>query len=203
MNFHDDRVLMQPNKILCDIIFESKTKPWWIYINALANYVDWIYTHSIDVAMISLMMAVKLGYSDEELHNIGLGALLHDVGKLLVPKTIIEKLEPLTDTEKNYIRQHCELGMSSLKTFDLPEECTDIVLQHHERLDGSGYPKGLKKDEICRNAKIVMVADAVDAITSGRPYRLPRELDTAINILRIEGEKYSEDLVTLIEKVLK
>lgn len=192
MNIRDDSALEQPNKVLSNIIFESKTKPWWIYVNALGNYVDWLYTHSIDVSMISLMMAVKLGYSDAELLNIGLGALLHDVGKLLVPKPIIQKPGPLSDMEMAYIRQHCELGMSSLEPLNLPKECTDIVLQHHERLDGSGYPKGLKGDEICRNARIVMIADAVDAITSGRPYKSPRKMGAAIRILRNEGEKYSQ-----------
>lgn len=203
MNICDDRVLEQPNKILSTIVFESKTKPWWIYINALSNYVDWLYTHSIDVAMISLMMAVKLGYSDKKLFNIGLGAFLHDVGKLLIPKSIIEKPGPLTDMEMVCMRQHCELGISSLEPFILPKECTDIVLQHHERLDGSGYPKGLRENEICRNARIVMIADAIDAITSGRPYKQPQEMDAAIKILRGAGKKYPQELVTLLEKILE
>ncbi len=202
MNIRDERVLEQPKKVLSTIIFQSKTKPWWIYVNALSNYVDWLYTHSIDVAMISLMMAVELGYRDEELLNIGLGAFMHDVGKLLVPKSIIQKPGPLTDTEMVYIRQHCELGMSSLEPFNLPKECTDIVLQHHERLDGSGYPKGLKGDEICRNARIVMIADAFDAITSGRPYKKLQEMDSAIKILRHDQEKYPQELVALLEKIL-
>lgn len=203
MNIRDDRVLKYPDKVLSTIIFESKTKPWWIYVNALSNYVDWLYTHSIDVAIISLIMAVELGYSDKELWNIGLGALLHDVGKLLVPKPIIQKPGPLTDMEMVYIRQHCELGMSSLEPYCLPTECTDIVLEHHERLDGSGYPKGLKGDQICRNARIVMIADVVDAITSGRPYKPPQEMNAAIRILRSEERKYSKELVSVLEKILE
>lgn len=203
MNIRNDHILEYPNKILGTIIFESKTKPWWIYVNALSNYVDWLYTHSIDVAIISLMIAVELRYNDEGLWNIGLGAFLHDVGKLLVPKPIIQKCGPLNDMEMVYIRQHCELGMSSLEPFYLSKECTDIVLQHHERLDGSGYPKRLKGDEICRNARIVMIADAVDAITSGRPYKQPQEMDAAIKILRNDKEKYSQELITLLEKILE
>lgn len=199
----NNRSLEYPNKVLSTIIFESKTSPWWIYVNALSNYVDWLYTHSIDVAIISLMMAVELKYNDKELWNIGLGALLHDVGKLLVPKHIIQKPGPLNKVEKVYIWQHCELGMCSLEPFQLPRECTDIVLQHHERLDGSGYPKGLKGDEICRNARIVMIADAVDAITSGRPYKEPREMETAIKILRNEEEKYSQELIDLLATILE
>jgi putative nucleotidyltransferase with HDIG domain len=203
MNIRDDHVLKYPNKVLSTIIFESKTKPWWIYVNALSNYVDWLYTHSIDVAIISLMIAEELGYTDEELWNIGLGAFMHDVGKLLIPKLIIQKPGSLNDMEMVYIRQHCELGMSSLEPYCLPKECTDIVLQHHERLDGSGYPKGLKGDEICRNARIAMIADAVDAITSGRPYKQAQEMDAAIKILRSDEEKYSQELVSLLEKILE
>ena len=203
MNIRNDRILTYPNNVLSTIIFESKKKPWWIYVNALSNYVDWLYTHSIDVAIISLMIAVELGYNEEELWNIGLGAFLHDVGKLLIPKSIIQKPGSLDDMEMDYIRQHCELGVSSLKSFCLPKECTDIVLQHHERLDGSGYPNGLKGDEICRNAKIAMIADVVDAITSGRPYKPPQKMDTAINILKSDEGKYSKELVPLLEGLLK
>lgn len=202
MNIRDNRIIKKPNQVLSTIIFGSKTEPWWIHVKALSNYVDWLYTHSIDVAIISLMMAVELGYSDEEHFNVGLGALLHDVGKLLVPKSIIQKPGSLTAMEISLIRKHCELGRSSLEGFNLPKEYTDIVMQHHERLDGSGYPRGLKGDEICQNAKIVMIADAVDAITSFRPYRKPQTMDVAIKKLRNEEEKYSQELISLLEKIL-
>lgn len=202
MNIRDDRILEKPNEILINIIFESKTKPWWIYVNALGNYIDWLYTHSIDVALISLVMAIEMGYSDEELTNLGIGTLLHDVGKLLVPKFIIQKPSSLTDAEMAVIKQHCELGISSLSNFNLPKEYTDIVLQHHERLDGSGYPKGLYGYEICRNAKIVMIADAVDAITAYRPYRQPESIDMAIKMLRDEGERFPQDYLSMLERIL-
>lgn len=203
MNIRDDHVLEYPNKVLSTIIFKSKTKPWWIYVNTLSNYIDWLYTHSLDVATISLMIAVELGYTDEELWNVGLGSFLHDVGKLLIPKNIIQKPGALNDMEMVYIRQHCEMGMSSLEPFCLPKECTDIVLQHHERLDGSGYPKGLKEDDICRNAKIVMIADTVDAITSGRPYKQAQEMGAAIKVLRSNEEKYSKEFISVLEKIVK
>ena len=202
-NIPRSRTLECSSQILGAIIIESRTKPWWIYVNALSNYLDWLYTHSIDVAMISLMMAMEMGYKDKELWNIGLGSLLHDVGKLLVPKPILDKTEPLTDKEFSYIRQHCVLGVSSLQGFNLPKEYTDLVLQHHERLDGSGYPYGLTAEEICPNAKIVMIADAVDAITSYRPYRKPQTMDVAIKRIRNEKEKYPQDLIDLLENILR
>lgn len=128
---------------------------------------------------------------------------MHDIGKMLVLKPIIQKPGPLNYIEKIYMQQHCELGVSSLEPYNLPKECTDIVLQHHERLDGSGYPKGLKGDEIYRNARIVMIADVVDAITSGRPYKQSQEMNVAIKMLRSDEKKYSQELISVLEKILE
>jgi putative nucleotidyltransferase with HDIG domain len=202
LNIRNERIFRKANDILIKIIFESKTKPWWIYVNALSNYVDWLYTHSIDVAVISLMMAAEMGYSKEELTNLGIGTLMHDVGKLLIPKSIIQKSEKLTDMEMSLMRQHCELGVSSLEGYNLPKEYLDIVMQHHERLDGSGYPNGLKGDEICRNAKIVMIADTVDGLSSHKPYSRARSMETAIMELKIAGEKYPQEFISILEEIL-
>jgi len=203
MNLRDNRALEQPRKILNAIAATAKTEPWWICVSTLSSYVDWIYTHSIDVAVISLMLASEMGYSQKELWDIGVGAFLHDLGKLLIPTTILQKTGPLSSMEMTYLRQHCELGVSSLAHFGLPKDCTDIILQHHERLDGSGYPKGLKGDAICRNAKIVMIADVVDAIISGRPYRPFQGMDKALGVLRNDSEKYSQEYVSVLEQILK
>lgn len=203
LSIRDDHILEYANKVLSTIIFDSKSKPWWMLVNVLANYVDWLYTHSLDVAMISLMIAAELGYSGSELWNLGMGAFLHDVGKLMIPKAIIQKPGPLDDMEMFYMRQHCELGVSSLAPYNLPADCTDIVLQHHERLDGSGYPYGLKENEICFNAKIVMVADAIDAITSGRPYKKSKSMDSAIEILSNDKDKYPQELIPVLELILE
>lgn len=202
-NIRNAHITEQTYRILTAIAFESKDKPWWMYVNALSNYVEWIYTHSIDVAMISLMVAIELGYSDKELWDLGLGAFLHDIGKLLVPKSIIQKPGPLTDMEMFTIQQHCELGMSSLKPFNLPKECTDIVLQHHEHLDGSGYPQGLKGNEITRNAQIVMIAEILDGISSPRPYKQAQTIYAAINILTSDERKYPQELVFILANVLE
>lgn len=197
------RILEKPNRVLHQIIFESKSEPWWIYINTLANYVDWLYTHSIDVAMMALIMAVESGYEDEQLFYLGLGALLHDIGMLLLPKSITEKSEPLDETEQLILCQHCELGVSALKTYHLPKECTDTILQHHERIDGSGYPKGLKEDEICLNSKMVMIADLIDTMTSGCPNnQAPYKMDEAIKTMKQE-RKVSRDLICQLEKALQ
>jgi putative nucleotidyltransferase with HDIG domain len=198
-----EQILETPHKVLTKILFESKKEPWWIYINTLANYLGWLYTHSIDVALMSLIIAVKLGYGEKNLFYIGLGSLLHDVGKLLLPKSMIERTEPFNKTEQLIFYQHCELGLSSVETYNLPKECTDIILQHHERLDGSGYPKGLKESKISQSSKIVMIADALDRMTSERPDgQGVYEMDEAIAMMKKE-KKFSYDLVSLLEKALQ
>jgi len=198
----DERILEKPNKVLSNIIFELKDEPWQIYINALCSYVGWLYAHSIDVSIISLLMAVELGYEDYRLHNIGLGALLHDIGMLMIPKTIIQKPEPLDKNEELIIFQHCELGVSSIELFNLPRECTEIIMQHHERLDGSGYPKGLKGNEISLSSKVVMIADIVDMMTSGMPnIKGGHTMDAAIRMLE-KDEKVSSELVAILKKIL-
>ncbi len=203
IEFKNHNLISSVNKILISIIFESKKEPWWIFINGLSNYLEWLYTHSINVSIISMLIAKQLTYSDKAIRNIGIGAILHDIGKLLIPKDIIQKTEELNNFEKTLVRQHCELGMHSLETYSLPQEYLDIVLQHHERLDGSGYPNGLKEDEISLNAQIVMVADVIDACTTYCPNRASVGIRDIIKQLRQDNAKYSQDIVSIFEEVIK
>lgn len=203
LNIRDARILGYAQSLLKKIIFDSKTKPWRFFINLLTDYVDWLFIHSADVAIISLMIALEMGYNDDELWKLGLGAFLHDAGKLLVPKSIIQKPGPLNDMEMVSVRKHSELGLSSLETCSVPQECLDIVFQHHERLDGSGYPRGLKDAEICQSAKIVMIADVIDAITSYRPYKKSQKIDIAVKALQNEEVQYSQELVSVLIKLIR
>lgn len=134
--------------------------------------------------------------------NIGLGALLHDVGMLLVPRFIFERQRELNEVEEAFFRQHCELGVSSLEKFNLPQEIRDITMQHHERLDGSGYPLGLKGDEISLSARLVMVADMLDMLTTYSPYRKQNDMNTAIDMLKSEKDKYPDDIISSIERLI-
>lgn len=200
INVSDERVFSYSKKILDSILYESHHKFCWFFASSLRNYVEWLYTHSFNVAIISLLIAIELDYKEKELWNIGLGAFLHDVGKLQVPKSIIQKPGPLNDMEMDNIRQHCEMGINFLLPFCIPKESKDIIWQHHERLDGSGYPNGLISGEISRGAEIVMVADVLDAITSARPYKQAQKIDTAIKVIRNEEKKYSKDILSIVEK---
>jgi putative nucleotidyltransferase with HDIG domain len=198
----NDSILKESSGILSDILFDSKASPWWMFVNALSNYVDWLYTHSIDVALMSLIIAIKLNYKKEMLESLCLGALLHDIGKLLIPKKIIQKPGKLNDTEMTLIKQHCDLGYSMIKELNLQKESADIILQHHERMDGSGYPYGLHENQISDAAKIVMVADVLDAITSYRPYKSAQQLNAAVEELKSDESKYARDIIKTLEDYL-
>ncbi len=198
-NIRNNNLLNNSSELLTKIIFDSKMQPWWLYVNALGNYIDWLYSHSIDVALISLMIAFKLKFKPHELWNIGIGSFLHDVGKLLIPKAIIEKKGSLNEQEWILMRQHCELGKSSLQSCNLPQECLDIVSQHHERMDGSGYPNGLTDKEISYMAKIVMIADVIDAVTSYRPYKRIQNMNEALKFLKKTDSQFSKEIIQIIE----
>jgi putative nucleotidyltransferase with HDIG domain len=136
--------------------------------------------HSRTVAKYSQMLARILEIKDKPtLDNIRKGALLHDVGKIAIPDAILKKPDPLTQEEWKKIKLHPTLGYGLIKEIKLLNEVGNIILYHHERFDGTGYPKGLEKDEIPLEARIFALADALDAITSYRPYRRERDFKTA------------------------
>ena len=136
--------------------------------------------HSRTVAKYSHMLAGLLGIKDKRaLDDIRKGALLHDVGKIAIPDSILKKPRPLTQDEWKKIKLHPTLGYGLIKEIKLLEQVGNIILYHHERCDGTGYPKGLKKEKIPVEARIFALADALDAITSYRPYRKERDFKTA------------------------
>jgi len=140
---------------------------------------DYIFTHSFNVTLYSVAIGLKLHLPIKQLETLGLGALLHDVGKLKVPRDILLKPGKLTEEEFEEIKRHADYGYTILKEVKtIPLIVAHCAYQHHERLDGTGYPRGLKEDEIQYLAKIIAVADVFDAVTSNRVYRkamLPHE----------------------------
>jgi putative nucleotidyltransferase with HDIG domain len=153
--------------------------------------------HSRTVAKYSQVLAKILGKNDPEtLDNIKKGALLHDVGKIAIPDSILKKPSALSASEWEKIRLHPSLGYGLIKEIKLVQEVGNIILYHHERFDGDGYPNNLKEKEIPQEARIFAVADALDAITSYRPYRNERSFRFAREeIKRNSGTQFDPKVV--------
>ena len=155
------------------------------------------YGHSQTVAKYSQVLAGLLGIRDEKiLDNIRKGALLHDVGKIAIPDSILKKPGRLSDQEWIKIRRHPALGYGLVKEIKLVKEAGNIILCHHERFDGTGYPEGLRREEIPLEARVFALADALDAITSHRPYRRERDFAAARDeILSHTGTQFDPKIV--------
>ncbi len=121
-----------------------------------------MYFHSMNVAVLSMMLAKELGMSAREIKQLGVGCLFHDIGKVEIPDRIAHSSEPLTLAEKNILRQHCHYGEVIGKKVGLPKESLDIIMQHHEYADGSGYPLRLKGDQMSALAHIVSIVNTYD-----------------------------------------
>ncbi|MBZ4202322.1 MAG: HD domain-containing protein [Methylovulum sp.] len=126
-------------------------------------------------------IATELKLSDDRIHGLHLAASIHDLGKIGIPVEILTKPRKLTDIEYRLIQEHPIIGFNIIKDVSFPWPIADIILQHHERLDGSGYPKGLKSEEILLEAKILAVADLVEAMASHRPYRAALGMKAALS----------------------
>ncbi len=159
--------------------------------------------HSQTVAKYSQVLAGLLGIRDEKvLDNIRKGALLHDVGKIAIPDSILKKPGLLSDQEWAKVRLHPALGYGLVKEIKLVKEAGNIILYHHERYDGTGYPEGLRKEEIPLEARIFALADALDAITSHRPYRRERDFVAAREEIRShEGTQFDPRIVEAFERL--
>jgi putative nucleotidyltransferase with HDIG domain len=127
--------------------------------------------HSHRVSMYAITLAKKVGLPHKDLSGISKGALLHDIGKIGIPDSVLLKQGSLTEDEWKLMKRHPEIGYHILKNIDFLEPAIEIVLNHHERYDGKGYPGGMEAEEIPVGARIFLVVDAFDAITTDRPYR--------------------------------
>jgi putative nucleotidyltransferase with HDIG domain len=152
--------------------------------------------HSQRVVRYTVAIAERLGISGSELDNIRRGALMHDIGKIGVPDSILLKPGPLTPVEWDEMRRHPEIGFNILKGIGFLSGTAEIVLSHHERFDGNGYPRKLRGSEIHIGARIFMVADTLDAITSDRPYRKSQGYEAARQeIERCAGTQFDAEVV--------
>ena len=153
-------------------------------INALKTSDEYTFKHSVDVATMSMIIAKKQGMKKEDVYNIGIAGLLHDMGKSKIPTEILNKPGKLTDEEFAVMKNHTVLGYQILSEKDEFSKAISLaVLQHHEKMNGKGYPMGVTSERIIHYAKIMSVADVYDALVTERPYKKAFSQRTAIEMI--------------------
>ncbi len=177
-------------------------------VNTLSSVIEIrdLYTsgHQKKVAELSSKIGEKMGLSGNSVELLRIAGLLHDIGKISIPGDILNKPGKLTPLEFEIVKNHPSLGYTILKNISYFPELAKIVLQHHERIDGSGYPQGLKGGEILLEARILAVADVVEAMTSHRPYRAAHPLEEALEEIRKNrGKLYDPDVVDICLKLFE
>ncbi|NLZ33789.1 MAG: diguanylate cyclase [Clostridiales bacterium] len=184
-----------------DIELVSSVKTLISVINAKDRYT---YGHSERVVLYSRLMANKLNLSKKDKENLIYGAYMHDIGKINIPKEVLMKKMPLTNEEWEMLKQHPENGVEIIKTIDSLSGAMPIILHHHERYDGKGYPYGLKGEEIPFLARILCIVDSFDAMTSNRPYNKRKTYEEAIEELkRCSGAQFDPELSNAFIEVIK
>jgi PAS domain S-box-containing protein len=153
--------------------------------------------HQRRVTQLACAIANEMGLPEEQIEGLRMAGLIHDMGKITIPAEILSKPGRLSDLEWGMIQAHPQVGYDVLKTVDFPWPVAEIVLQHHERIDGSGYPQGLSGEEIMLEARILAVADVVEAMASHRPYRPPRGLDKALEEISQDRGLYDPEVVDI------
>ncbi|QXM06528.1 HD-GYP domain-containing protein [Crassaminicella indica] len=176
--------------------------------NLLVNLVDiknidnYTYQHSVNVAVLSLILGVEAGLNKNELYDLCIGAMLHDIGKAFISKEILLKRGALTEEELKIIREHAKKGYDYLKeNYALSANIKLIAYQHHEKVDGSGYPNGYKGDKVNKLAKIVAITNAYDAMVSDTPYKPAVPPNEALEfIMGSAGRYFDFQMVKLFAK---
>ena len=160
--------------------------------------------HQRRVAEIAHSIAIEMGLSNQQIQGIRMAGVIHDIGKMAVPAEILSKPGKITEHEFGIIKTHPEVGYNILKKIDFPWPIAQIVYQHHERIDGSGYPQGLEGKDILLEARIMAVADVVEAMASHRPYRPALGIDSALEeIEKNTNEIYDPEVVDACLRIFR
>jgi len=202
----------EPLELLTRVNNLIKTKDFILQVDLLENTMFALvksietrdfYTagHSRRVSQISVSIGKELGFSEKEIEILKKSSLLHDIGKIGISDKILNKPCELTKEEVKFMREHPVKGEEICKVLRLDPKVHDIILYHHEKLDGKGYPYGLKGNEIGKLIRIVTVADMYDALTTNRPYRTAKSNSEAISILIEEAEEGKLD-ITIIDTLV-
>jgi putative two-component system response regulator len=156
------------------------------FVRLIASKDPYTAGHQIRVSQLSTAIAKSLDFPNEAVEHLTMAAMIHDIGKIYIPVDFLNKPGILSPSEMNIVKMHPEIGHDILQPINFSFPIHKIILQHHERIDGSGYPMGLKGDEILIESKIIAVADMLEATSHHRPYRPAKGLEQAINELRDE-----------------
>jgi putative nucleotidyltransferase with HDIG domain len=177
-------------------------------INTLASIVEskdpYTSGHQKRVAMLATAISEELGLDQEKIESIRIAALIHDIGKINIPVSILTRPGRLSEIEYDMIKTHSQLGHDMISRVEFPWPIADIILQHHERINGSGYPRGLKGKDIILEARILAVADVVEAMASHRPYRPALGMDKALEeINKGKGKLYDPEVADTCNRLIK
>jgi putative nucleotidyltransferase with HDIG domain len=160
--------------------------------------------HQRRVARLARAIAEEMQLPEDQIEAVYMAAIVHDIGKIYVPAEILSKPGRITEIEFSMIKTHSQVGYDILKNIEFPWPIAEIVLQHHERLDGSGYPSGLSDENILLEAKIIAVADVIEAMASHRPYRPALGIDKALEeISQNRGTIYEASIADACLRLFK
>ena len=189
-------------ELLDNVLNNENVLLYLVDIKSMDNYT---YSHCVNVAIISIILGISLNLNKSDLINLCIGALMHDIGKTFIPHDILQKPGKLTPEEFETIKQHPKLGYDFLNKMNpsLNSDIQSIVLYHHERFDGYGYPEGLTGDEINYLTRIVSIADVYDALTSDRPYKRAMCPSDALEfIMSNAGTLFDFDMVNIFCRII-
>lgn len=160
--------------------------------------------HEFRVGLIAADIAREMGWGEEKCNTLNLIGLVHDIGKMSIPSEILSKPGVLSAIEFQLVKTHAEHGYEILKDVEFPLPIAEIIREHHERMDGSGYPRGLKGEGIRLEARILAVADVLEAMASHRPYRASLGIDAAISEIETHrGDQFDPDVVDALLRLFR
>ena len=193
-----DKIRMTVQQMIDDLLFSSDILG---NLSEIQGYDDYTFHHSVNTTIISLILGIASGYSEQKLIELGMGVLMHDIGKIKVPEEILNKKTPLTEAEFSEIKQHTTYGFEILrKNNDLSLLSAHVAFQHQEKWDGSGYPRGLKGKGIHEYGRLAAVADVYEALTSKRVYRKAIEPNAAFEYIISQGNTHFDPQVLEVFK---
>ncbi len=169
-------------------------------LSAINAHDDYTYAHSVDVCLLSLVTGATMQMEREQLKNLGVGALLHDIGKTMLPQELLNKPSTLTEEEYGIIKKHCDYGFEIMRHYrEISLLSAHVAYQHHECWDGGGYPRGLCGKEIHDLARIVAVADTYDALLGQRPYREAYSVPEALDMInQMSGQNFEPGVTSAL-----